>query len=138
MTAGAPTKYKPEYCEAIIEHCKDGASLESFAAEVGVVRKTITNWCLEHPEFLLSALEAKAKSKAWWEKTLRNLASTGVGNATACVFGITNMSRQMDIELPDPEWLTPQQRQELTGKDGAAIAISRIKLIAGDGEADET
>jgi len=139
---GRPTLYKPEYCDGIVDHCSNGASLESFAAEIDVCRSTLIVWAKAHPEFLQAATRAKAKSKAWWEITLRNLASTGVGNATAAVFGITNMSRQMDIELPEVDWLAPAQQVQHTGKDGASLADEaanaalrvkdRLSRLAGD------
>ena len=91
MSVGRPTKFLPAYCKAVIEHMADGASITSFAAEIGVSRATINVWMAEHPEFLEAVTIAKAKAQAWWEKTARTLASTGTGNATMCVFSLKNL-----------------------------------------------
>jgi hypothetical protein len=91
MPLGRPTKYQPAYCEAVIAHCKDGASLTSFAADIGVARSTINEWIANHPEFSEAAARAKAVCAAWWERAARANAVRGEGNATLCVFGLKNM-----------------------------------------------
>jgi prophage DNA circulation protein len=72
----------------------EGASLTSFAAEIDVCRDTISEWTKVHEEFSAAVKRAKAKCAAWWEKTNRTLATTGTGNATACVFGLKNMAAE--------------------------------------------
>lgn len=94
MPGGRPSKYDPAYCDAVVEHLKDGASLTSFAAEIDVARSTIGEWMTEHPEFSAACARAKAKCAAWWEKTNRTLASTGMGNQGACKLGLTNMAAE--------------------------------------------
>jgi hypothetical protein len=89
---GRPTKYKPEYCQAVVEHMSEGASLTSFAASIDVSRSTITEWAENHPEFSAAATRGKAKCAAWWERVARNNAMTGEGNATLTVFGLSNMA----------------------------------------------
>ena len=91
---GRPSKYDPAYCEEIVEHCRNGASLTSFAASIGVCRDTITEWTAAHPEFSLAASRAKAACAAWWEQVARHNAQTGEGNATLCVFGLKNMGAE--------------------------------------------
>ena len=49
---GAPTKYKPEYCQQVIDHMTRGLSFESFAGFLGVTKSTIYNWLEEHKDFL--------------------------------------------------------------------------------------
>lgn len=89
-----PTKYKPEYCDAVVEHMSDGASLTSFAAEIDVARSTINEWIDNHPEFSESVKRGKAKCAAWWEALGRNNAMTGDGNATLVIFGLKNMGAE--------------------------------------------
>ena len=97
-----PTKYKREYCDAVIQHMSEGASLTSFAAEVDVCRATITVWMEEHPEFLASVKKAKAKCAAWWEQKGREGASgKSPVNPTLVIFGLKNMA-------PD-EWRDKQE-----------------------------
>jgi len=67
-TPGQPTKYKPEFCEMLIDHMKDGLSFECFAAICDVCKKTLFNWLKEYPEFLHSKKRADAHCQLWWEK----------------------------------------------------------------------
>lgn len=108
MPGGRPTLYRSEYCKAVVEHMTEGASLTSFAAEVDVCRATITLWMNEHPEFLAACARGKAKCAAWWEKTNRGLAATGMGNQGACKLGLTNMAAddwreksEVDVRMTD-------------------------------------
>ena len=119
---GRPSKYKPEYCAAIVAHMSEGASATSFAAEIGVSRSTITEWAGEHPEFSAAVTRGKAKCAAWWERVARTNAVTGDGNATLTVFGLKNMRPE--------DWA---DRIEHTGKDGGAIeTVNRIEYVVVD------
>lgn len=89
---GRPSTYKPTYCDLVIEHMSDGASLTSFAAEIGVARSTINEWMDANPEFSEAVKIAKGKCAAWWEKLGRTNAMTGNGNATLVIFGLKNMA----------------------------------------------
>jgi len=93
MPAGRPTLYEPDYCEAVVKHMADGASLTSFAAEIDVARSTINEWMEVHPEFSEAVRRAKAKCAAWWEKRGRSIAETGggPGAGTLVMFGLKNM-----------------------------------------------
>ena len=92
---GRPSKYDPAYCDAIVEHMRDGASILSFAAEIGVGRSTIQEWEKEHPAFSVAVTRGKAVCAAWWEKQGRKLAQDGGGNgqSTMVIFGLKNMGR---------------------------------------------
>lgn len=107
MALGRPTKYQAAYCNEVIQHMADGASLTSFAAEIGVARSTINEWMEHHPDFSEACARAKAKCAAWWEAANRKLATTGEGNQGACKLGLTNMARDdwKDRQLvgSDPE-----------------------------------
>lgn len=48
---GRPSKYKPEYCEQLIEHMSNGYSFESFAADLSVSKDTLYEWSKVYPEF---------------------------------------------------------------------------------------
>ena len=91
---GAPSKYRPEYCAKVIEHCTTGASLTSFAAEINVCRATINVWMADHDDFLEAVNIAKAKCAAWWEQNAR-MGASGASkdvNPTLCIFGLKNMA----------------------------------------------
>lgn len=94
MPAGRPSKYQKAYCDLVIEHMNEGASLTSFAAEIGVARSSINEWMEEHEEFSEAVKIAKAKCAAWWEKKGRTLAVDGGGNATLVIFGLKNMAAE--------------------------------------------
>lgn len=109
MPAGAPSKFKPAYCDEVINHCATGASLTSFAAEIGVARSTINQWMEDHAEFSEAVNIAKAKCAAWWERRGQAIAQEGggPGAATLVMFGLKNMGKEdwSDRQLvgSDPE-----------------------------------
>jgi hypothetical protein len=110
--SGAPSKYDPSYCDAIITHCADGSSLTSFAASIDVCRDTISQWVKTHPEFSVAAKAAKAKAAAWWEEQGRQITKNGGGNATLAIFGMKNMGGD--------DW-SDTSRQEHSGPNGQPI-----------------
>lgn len=65
---GRPTKYKPEYCNLLIEHMAAGLSFESFGAVVECSKQTIYDWLDAQPEFLDAKKIGTAKSLLFWEK----------------------------------------------------------------------
>lgn len=70
--AGQPTKYKPEFCDLLVQHLSSGYSFESFGAIADVCESTIYNWCdPKHPSYQEEFLEAKKrawpKCRYWWE-----------------------------------------------------------------------
>lgn len=91
---GRPTLYRAEYCDAVVEHMAEGASITSFAASIDVARDTITDWTQAHPEFLAAVKRAKAKCASWWEQRGREGAKNGAapGANTLVIFGLKNMA----------------------------------------------
>ncbi len=92
MAAGRPSDYDPAFCERVIDLGKEGASKAEMAAELGVVRQTLDNWCDAHPEFLDAVKEALSFSQAWWEKQGRiaTFGATPNFNATSFIFNMKN------------------------------------------------
>ena len=45
------SKYKPEFCNKVIEHLRNRKSLMSFGGTIDVVEDTIYHWRKVHPEF---------------------------------------------------------------------------------------
>ena len=93
MPAGRPSKYKPEFCDQLIEHMKEGLGYEIFAATVGVCDDTLRHWEQAHPEFLAAKKRGRALQAIWWHK-LGRAASAGKiegFNATAFVWCTKNM-----------------------------------------------
>lgn len=114
MPAGRPSKYDPVFCQQLVDHMAEGASVTSFAAEIDVARSTINEWAEQHEEFSEALTRAKAKCLAWWEKVARSNAQNGTGSATMIVFGLKNMGKD--------DWEDTSKR-ELTGKDGDPLSI---------------
>jgi hypothetical protein len=91
---GQPTKYRPEYCDLLIEHMRQGLSFESFAAIVGTHKQTLYNWCDARPEFLDAKKRATELCRLWWEKA--GLGGMYMGgkdnpfNATVWLFNMKN------------------------------------------------
>ncbi len=102
MPGGAPTKYKPEYCQQIIDYYaefemfdevpvdkqdKDGnvtttmkqiparpPSFVKFGLKIGVVYDTLQEWTKVHPEFSV----AYKNAKKIYEDVMRDGAMTGL------------------------------------------------------------
>lgn len=121
---GRPSKYDPDYCVQVIEHCATGASLTSFAAEIDVCRDTITEWANTHDDFSAAVKRAKAKCAAWWEKQNRALTTGGSGNATSCIFGLKNMA-------PD-DW---REKTETVHTGAVPVSIIKEHIVDAGGPA---
>jgi len=65
---GAPSKYKPEYCEKLIEHMSKGYSFDSFGAVVDVCEDTLYEWKKVHLNFSDSYKKGRTLSLYEWEK----------------------------------------------------------------------
>lgn len=65
---GRPSKYKPEYCEQLVEHMNSGLSFESFAAIIDVNQDTLHEWVKVHEEFSEAKKRAYTKNLLFWEK----------------------------------------------------------------------
>lgn len=70
MSAGRPTRYKSEYCQALLDHMEQGLSFLSFAGTIGVCFDTLYEWERVHPEFSEAKKRGVAMSLAWDEKLL--------------------------------------------------------------------
>lgn len=46
-----PSKYKEEYCNMLVEHCKKGFDISSFGATIGVSRAVVYKWVDKYPDF---------------------------------------------------------------------------------------
>lgn len=68
---GRPTKYKPEYCQAIIEYFKDPEVqplplFEDYAIKLDVSKSTLYKWGEDHKEFSDSLKRCKEIQEARW------------------------------------------------------------------------
>lgn len=74
MAGGRPSKYKPEFPEALVKHMASGLSFETFAATCGVCRETLYDWTYAHDEFLHAKKRGEVESQMFWEKLGRDAA----------------------------------------------------------------
>lgn len=66
---GRPSSYKPEYCEMVIEHMKQGLSIRSFCAVVDIHEDTAYEWIKVHPDFSEAVKKGRQQQIAFFEKT---------------------------------------------------------------------
>lgn len=113
--AGAPTKYKPEYCEEIIkffdrphyikkkilsksgevievERANKLPTLEAFAHKIGVTTSTMGYWGKDHEEFLL----AIKKSQQLQKEMLVQLGLSGDYEKVFAIFVAKNFTDMKD------------------------------------------
>lgn len=62
------SKYRHEYCQAVIDHMAKGNSLLSFAVSISVDPETPYSWMKQHDEFAKAYRIAKAAFQVFWER----------------------------------------------------------------------
>lgn len=72
--AGQPTKYRPEFCEQIVELGSAGMLPAEVAAHFAVTKVTLHNWRNTHPEFFNAFALYKEICEGWWLKLNREQA----------------------------------------------------------------
>jgi len=90
-----PSKYDPAFCEKIVAMGKLGKSKAQIASELGVVRNTLDNWVIDHPELGVALHEAQEYALAWWENMAQAVMIEPVPgwNATSFIFQMKNRFR---------------------------------------------
>lgn len=68
MPGGRPSKYKPEYCDQLLSHMKQGLSFDSFAGTIGVAASTTYLWAKRHKQFSETKKVGEAAGLLVWEK----------------------------------------------------------------------
>lgn len=67
---GIVRDYDPAYCKAIIEHCTQGGSVESFAGIEHIDPDALISW-IQHEDFKSSAKIAISAEYNYWECQLK-------------------------------------------------------------------
>lgn len=65
---GRPTKYRPRYCERVIELGCEGKSRAVIARELGVAISTMQDWEKRYDDFRAATARARELAQAWWEE----------------------------------------------------------------------
>lgn len=112
MPAGRPTKFKPEYCQALIEYMKEGRSYETFGCTINVNTDTLYNWERLFPEFSEAKKVAMQYSRRWWEDVGRAGATGKLPgfNAAAFIFTMKNRFKWADVQKVE---VTESQDEEV-------------------------
>jgi hypothetical protein len=124
---GRPPKYKPEFCERVVELGAQGLSECEIAVDLGVARSTLHFWKGEHPDFLAALTRAKEAEQAWWERTGRNALFAERFNSAV-------WSKSMSSRFRDE--YTDRVKNEITGKDGERLfdAAAHVESIIANAE----
>ena len=78
---GRPTRYRSEFCEAVIEDAALGHTLTATAALFGVTRQTLHEWRQAYPEFAEAVEKANAIRQRFYEGHLIDMVRRG-GDST--------------------------------------------------------
>lgn len=73
---GRPSKYKPEYCQTVIEIMSQGKSMSAVAAEIGVGVHRLIEWSEDNEDFREACDTGRALALRWWEN-LATMVATG-------------------------------------------------------------
>lgn len=109
MPAGRPSKYKPAFCQKVIEAGREGKTLAGMSATLGVDRSTLNEWREKHPEFSRAVKAGLDLAQDWWEEKGASATFGGIDgfNATAWIFNMKNRFKEdwADRQLlgSDPE-----------------------------------
>ena len=121
---GRPSKYKPEYCERIVEMAsKDGAGPAEYAAEFNVDRASLYRWAEEHPDFAQAITRAKINEQAWWERA-------GKRGLFADKFNALVWKTSVQARFRDD--YTERSQTEITGKDGGPVKVESKTISTKD------
>ena len=124
---GRPFKYKPEFCELVIQLGEAGKSKAQMAAAFECDRNAIDRWCDEFEEFRNAFTRARDLSMAWWEAQAEEGIWEEQGGRK---LNQALWSRSMAARFPDD--YREKQGIDLTNSDGtlAPDEASRAARVA--------
>lgn len=95
---GRPSKYKPEYCEKIVELMGSGLSKTASSAELDIHKDSLYEWEKVHPEFSDAIKQGQRKHILFWEKIgMQGVSGELPGfNASAWIFTMKNKLHWVD------------------------------------------
>lgn len=111
---GRPSKYRPEYCDEIIELGKNGKSIAQMAAHFDVDKASVFRWAEEHEDFRTALARAKAHSQKWWEDQAQKNLSDRNFNAQLWLKSVASRFR---------DDYTERTQTELSGPNGAPVRV---------------
>jgi hypothetical protein len=133
---GQPTKYKPEYCEALIDYMAKGFTLTAFAGSIRVSRETVYAWMSEHSDFSDAATRGKAAASNAWEA--RMMEAKRSAEAATSIFALKNINpddwkevRHNNLEVTHKldQMTDAQLLAIMQGKSSAAHVVLDVKPL---------
>jgi transposase-like protein len=152
MPLGAPSKYRPEYCEQLVLDMRQGYSIGAFAGKIGVSRLTIDNWRRQFPDFADAVARGLSHRQRQWEEKAMGFGfgEKEKGSATILIFGLRNAGsedwREGDINVKlsgavgtyDVAKYANLSLEELTTLERILSRISPENVSPGGGETGDT
>lgn len=93
---GRPSKYKPEFCQVMIDEMKEGAAIEEVALELDIHKDTLYEWCKVYPDFSDAKKKGVALSEGWWMREGRKNLHSGTFSATLWYMNMKNRHKWCD------------------------------------------
>lgn len=93
-------KYDPKFCEELLEHCKQGFTIEQFAAKIGCSRASIYNWIEKYEDFATAHEDGKAHLEMRIIKRLHDFADGNMprtANVIAAIYLAKNLGIRDDV-----------------------------------------
>ena len=87
---GAPSKYKKEFNQKVIDLMREGCSIAEVCFELEICKQTFYNWCDENKEFLDSKKKGVDYSEGWWMKQGRKSLKDPTFNYTGWYMNMKN------------------------------------------------
>jgi len=114
--AGNLHKYKPEYCQELLEIMSVGGGYAEACAKWGITRGTFDNWLVIEPSLKEAYERGKMLRTAWWENHLKKGESSA--KVTAGIFTLKNLDPDHYLE-PErlKQQLQIQSETKLTGRE---------------------
>ena len=125
---GRPTKYRREYCKAIVDYMSEGYSKTAFAGHILVSRDVLLDWTNAHQEFREAVRIGEAARTRFLEYRLLN---TDVGpRVTAAMLALKNAC--------PAEW-RDKHDVRVAGEDGGPVkTVTKIIFSGVLADGDET
>ena len=94
LKTGHPTKYRPKYCQTVIENGLAGFSITAAASKLNVHRDTLYEWATVHPAFSDALNRARMHAGLRWEERAAKLVDEGGsgGQVAMTIFALKNLA----------------------------------------------
>lgn len=130
---GAPSKYRDEFPEQLVEHMTKGLPFETFAATIGVDSDTLYRWREKHPEFGAAKKRGEVAAYLFYMKMGQGLALGKIkGNVTAWIFMMKNICKWRDVAKIETEQRALVEFKTTIDETGAIKREQLEKIIDAD------